>query len=208
MESIWNSAVLNAHGVSILRSGVWMFSEPQQTGATPVEAWLKVADVGAGGNANLISNSRATALTIALPATDNTAGSASDKAAAWSAWTNVLTQTISASGFYIIKAELDVSSDFPHGGGGRYFSETRIVRTRATVDTNLAERHDYHRNFDVGSDPDHWLLIGLDRGQANDNYKIQARVRRQATANASPFNTNAYNTTWSNGCTFNIMRVD
>ena len=163
------------------------------------------APSGGGTAASLDSTARASSLTLALPATGTGAGSASDKAAAWSAWTDIVSHTVATAGFYTLEGELDVSSDFPHGGGGRYFSETRLVRTRGSVTTTLAERHDYHRNFDTGSDPDHWVLVALDEAEAQDEYKLMVRVRRQATAGASTLNTAAHNTVWTTGCKLTAM---
>ena len=164
---------------------------------------------GGGGEASpgsLTTVPLAAPVVIVLPATSTAAGSASGKPAVWSAWTDIVAHTVTEGGFYTLEAELDVSTDFPYGGGGRYFSETRIIRVRGAATTVIADRDDYHRNFDVGSNADHWTLVGLDEAEAQDEYKIMVRVRRQATAGGSALNTAAYNTTWTTECKLALLK--
>ena len=127
--------------------------------------------------------------TITSPANLNT------HPAQWSSWTDVTTVTVTEAGNYILEGEIQASTDYGPAGGGRWYSETRIQRTRATVDTVIALESEYHRNFDIGEDPQAWELAILEQALANDVYTLQVRVRRQANGTGSALNSAAVNVT-------------
>ena len=134
---------------------------------------------------------------IALPATSTGAGSASDKPAVWSAWTTVIQHTLQNAGIHHFDAQMDASSELPHGGGGRWFAESRFMRSRVGGNpVELSERDVYIRGFDADTNHIRWTLSAQDASQINDVVSLQVRVRRQATAGNHALNTNAYDSTW------------
>ena len=80
----------------------------------------------------------------------------------WSAWTDVASITIAAAeaGGLAVDILAHATSDAAAGGGDRIFGQIKIVRTRASVDTDLDEQTLYVRNS----------------GQAGANFQAASRI--------------------------------
>ena len=126
---------------------------------------------------------------------------------AWSAWTEIMSHTITAADVHQINVILDAAASAATGGGDRIGIQYRLVRTRATVDTTLYEWESYLRNMGSNSGGDVYSPSTQEENSnfewaasfsANDVVKIEARYVAQ-TRNATRV------VTWS--ATDNLMQV-
>ena len=119
----------------------------------------------------------------------------------WSAWTTIETTsaiTSSQAGRVLVQAKFDgqLTSDST-GGGDRIAAEIRVIRTRSSVNTTVADEIHYIRNQSLSNagganssedfvDALNSLkndLLVMDTAQAGDTYSFQARIVSQVNAN-------------------------
>ena len=117
-------------------------------------------------------------------------------AGAWGAWADIATTaalTSTQAGRCLVAAHTNIQvSTASSGGGDRIITQTQIVRTRASMDTVIADSVDYApRNvggsqfataFGTESRKSYEELIDIDDAMSGDVYKLRARAISQLTS--------------------------
>ena len=119
--------------------------------------------------------------------------------AQWSDWADLASHTVTAgTRVHLLHGQISASLDWPasgftRGGAGRWYTQSRIVRTRGATDLVVGNDSEYHRGFEIGDDQQAFSMeaIASSTLAANDVVKLQMRVRRQTQGSGVAGNTSA-----------------